>query len=59
MQLGPLIVGIETLLEPRVARVNTFLEESIEGAGKSLIDRSNACTFVIGIVQQRPTKIVN
>jgi hypothetical protein len=27
------------------------------GAGKSLIDRSNGCTFVIGSVQQRPTKI--
>jgi hypothetical protein len=29
----------------------------LAGAGKSLIDRSNACTFVIGSVQQRPTKI--
>ena len=29
----------------------------LAGAGKSLIDRSNGCTFVIGSVQQRPTKI--
>jgi hypothetical protein len=29
----------------------------LAGAGKSLIDRSNGCAFVIGSVQQRPTKI--
>ncbi len=29
----------------------------LAGAGKSWIDRSNGCTFVIGSVQQRPTKI--
>jgi hypothetical protein len=29
----------------------------LAGAGKSLIDRSSGCTFVIGSVQQRPTKI--
>ena len=29
----------------------------LAGAGKSLIDRSNGCTFVIGSVQQRPITI--
>jgi hypothetical protein len=29
----------------------------LTGAGKSLIDLSNGCTFVIGSVRQRPTKI--
>jgi hypothetical protein len=30
----------------------------LAGAGKFLIDRSNVCTFVIGSVQQRPTKSI-
>ena len=29
----------------------------LAGAGKSLIDRSNGCTFGVGSVQQRKTKI--
>jgi hypothetical protein len=29
----------------------------LAGAGKSLIDRSNGCTFVIASVPERPTKI--
>jgi hypothetical protein len=29
----------------------------LAGAGNSLIDRSNGCTFLIRSVQQRPTKL--